>query len=88
VIGAGLLFSSAVSYTAPSPLVDKFTAAAGEKVPLTGLPGTKYERTFIAIKPDGVQRNLIGEIVARFERKGYKLVAIKILTPVRRDDDA
>jgi len=35
------------------------------------------ERTFIAVKPDGVQRNLIGEIIARFERKGFQLVAAK-----------
>ncbi|XP_076934453.1 uncharacterized protein LOC143600735 [Bidens hawaiensis] len=34
----------------------------------------ELERTFIAIKPDGVQRGLISEIVARFERKGFKLV--------------
>nr|CAB3460522.1 unnamed protein product [Digitaria exilis] len=39
------------------------------------------ERTFIAIKPDGVQRGLISEIVSRFERKGYKLVAIKLIVP-------
>jgi len=51
------------------------------KVPIYGNPGTKEERTFIAIKPDGVNRNLIGEIIGRFERKGYKLVAIKILVP-------
>ncbi|XP_065197478.1 nucleoside diphosphate kinase B-like [Sycon ciliatum] len=35
------------------------------------------ERTFIMIKPDGVQRGLIGEILGRFERKGFKLVAMK-----------
>ncbi|KAJ9706187.1 hypothetical protein PVL29_001643 [Vitis rotundifolia] len=39
------------------------------------------ERTFIAIKPDGVQRGLIAEILSRFERKGFKLVAIKIVVP-------
>ena len=39
------------------------------------------ERTFLAIKPDGVQRGLVGEIVGRFERKGFKLVAIKQLIP-------
>ncbi|KAG5593401.1 hypothetical protein H5410_043915 [Solanum commersonii] len=38
-------------------------------------------RTFIAIKPDGVQRGLISEIVSRFERKGFKLVAIKVVIP-------
>ena len=35
------------------------------------------ERTFIAIKPDGVQRGLIGEIIGRFERRGLKLIALK-----------
>ena len=34
------------------------------------------ERTFIAIKPDGVQRGLVGEILGRFERKGFKLVGL------------
>lgn len=37
------------------------------------------ERTFIAIKPDGVQRGLIGEVIKRFESKGYKIVALKFL---------
>ncbi|XP_076008225.1 NME/NM23 nucleoside diphosphate kinase 2a [Genypterus blacodes] len=37
------------------------------------------ERTFIAVKPDGVQRGLIGEIIKRFEVKGFKLVAMKMM---------
>jgi len=37
------------------------------------------ERTFIAVKPDGVQRGLIGEIMKRFEQRGYKLVAAKLM---------
>ncbi|KAH0520621.1 nucleoside diphosphate kinase 3 isoform X1 [Chionomys nivalis] len=37
------------------------------------------ERTFLAVKPDGVQRRLVGEIVRRFERKGFKLVALKLV---------
>lgn len=37
------------------------------------------ERTFIAIKPDGVQRGLVGEIIKRFETKGFKLVAMKLI---------
>uniref|UniRef100_A0A672K4R0 nucleoside-diphosphate kinase n=1 Tax=Sinocyclocheilus grahami TaxID=75366 RepID=A0A672K4R0_SINGR len=37
------------------------------------------ERTFIAVKPDGVQRRLVGEIILRFERKGFKLVGMKLL---------
>ena len=40
----------------------------------------KYEKTLIIIKPDGVQRNLIGEIISRFERAGLKLVAMKMMT--------
>eukprot|EP00816_Leptocylindrus_hargravesii_P004307 CAMPEP_0196811664 /NCGR_PEP_ID=MMETSP1362-20130617/19694_1 /TAXON_ID=163516 /ORGANISM="Leptocylindrus danicus, Strain CCMP1856" /LENGTH=145 /DNA_ID=CAMNT_0042187031 /DNA_START=57 /DNA_END=491 /DNA_ORIENTATION=- len=39
------------------------------------------ERTYIMIKPDGVQRGLIGQIIARFEAKGYKLVAMKLWSP-------
>ena len=41
------------------------------------------ERTFIAIKPDGVQRGLISEIIGRFEKKGFKLVALKQLIPTK-----
>ncbi|XP_073070479.1 nucleoside diphosphate kinase 3 isoform X2 [Manis javanica] len=39
----------------------------------------EHERTFLAVKPDGVQRRLVGEIVRRFERKGFKLVALKLV---------
>ncbi len=41
------------------------------------------ERTFVAIKPDGVQRGLIGEILIRFEHKGFKLIGLKQLVPTR-----
>ena len=37
------------------------------------------ERTFIMIKPDGVQRHLTGEIIHRFERKGFTLVGLKMM---------
>ncbi|MGZ6299079.1 MAG: nucleoside-diphosphate kinase [Candidatus Limnocylindria bacterium] len=37
------------------------------------------ERTLVLIKPDGVQRGLIGEIIGRFERKGLKVVGLRIL---------
>ena len=40
--------------------------------------GDIKERTFIMVKPDGVQRGLVGEIIKRFEQKGYKLVAMKM----------
>jgi nucleoside-diphosphate kinase len=35
------------------------------------------ERSFIMVKPDGVQRGLVGKIIKRFEEKGFKLVALK-----------
>ena len=38
------------------------------------------ERTFIAIKPDGVQRGLVGPIITRFETKGFTLVGLKIMS--------
>ncbi|WP_071515966.1 nucleoside-diphosphate kinase [Geitlerinema sp. PCC 9228] len=41
------------------------------------------ERTFIAIKPDGVQRGLVGEIIRRFENKGFTLVGMKFVTVSR-----
>jgi len=37
------------------------------------------ERTFVMVKPDGVQRGLAGEIISRIERKGLKIVAMKML---------
>ncbi|CAB1099804.1 unnamed protein product [Ectocarpus sp. CCAP 1310/34] len=49
----------------------------------TGEPGTAHERSFIAIKPDGVQRQLVGEVISRFEKKGYKLVAMKMIWPTK-----
>ncbi|MBW4659527.1 MAG: nucleoside-diphosphate kinase [Drouetiella hepatica Uher 2000/2452] len=37
------------------------------------------ERTFLAIKPDGVQRGLVGDIICRFETKGFTLVGLKLM---------
>lgn len=42
------------------------------------------ERTFIMIKPDGVARNLVAKIIERFEQRGYKLVAMKVM---KADED-
>lgn len=41
------------------------------------------QRTFLLIKPDGVQRSLIGEIIKRIERTGLKIVALKMIVPTR-----
>ena len=43
----------------------------------------QQERTFIAIKPDGIQRHLIGEIIERFENRGLKLIAAKLIAPTK-----
>ncbi|MBD2100614.1 nucleoside-diphosphate kinase [Leptolyngbya sp. FACHB-261] len=42
------------------------------------------ERTFLAIKPDGVQRGLIGTIISRLEAKGFTLVGLKLVTVSRQ----
>ena len=42
------------------------------------------ERTFLAVKPDGVQRGLVGEIIHRYEAKGFTLVGLKLIM-VSRD---
>jgi nucleoside-diphosphate kinase len=41
------------------------------------------EQTLVLVKPDGVKRNLIGEIIRRIETKGYVIVDVKKLTPSR-----
>jgi len=41
----------------------------------------KYEKTLVIIKPDGVQRGLIGEVIRRYERTGLKLSALKMVIP-------
>ena len=41
----------------------------------------KREKTFVIIKPDGVQRTLIGEIIRRYEKMGLKLLALKMVIP-------
>ena len=43
----------------------------------------EIQRTFIAVKPDGVNRGLVGQIITRFEKKGFKLVGLKAVVPSR-----
>lgn len=50
-------------------------------IPGTGsLTGVAAERTLVLVKPDGVRRGLVGEVVARLERKGLTLVAMDLRT--------
>lgn len=44
-------------------------------------PHFKDERTFVILKPDAVQRNLLGEIISRYERAGLKITAMKMTVP-------
>jgi nucleoside-diphosphate kinase len=46
------------------------------------------ERTLVLVKPDGVARNLIGEVLGRIERKGWKLVALELRTLDRATAEA
>ena len=41
--------------------------------------GDNVERSFIMVKPDGVHRGVVGEIIKRFEQRGYRLVAMKFV---------
>ncbi len=43
----------------------------------------KIERTLILVKPDGVRRSLVGEVIRRIESKGYQVVGLKMMTPTR-----
>jgi nucleoside-diphosphate kinase len=45
--------------------------------------GEEMERTFVMIKPDGVRRKLVGEIIRRIEDRNFEIVAMKMLTPSR-----
>ncbi|KAH8548487.1 nucleoside diphosphate kinase [Umbelopsis sp. PMI_123] len=75
-VGAAVAATAGMAYyqTTQTPILADSKNVAGVK-------GTDSERTFIMIKPDGVQRGLVGKIVSRFEDRGYKLVAIKSVAP-------
>lgn len=47
----------------------------------------KQERTVVLIKPDGVKRGLIGEIISRIEKRGLKIIAISMISPKRKQID-
>ncbi|XP_019504259.1 PREDICTED: nucleoside diphosphate kinase, mitochondrial isoform X3 [Hipposideros armiger] len=46
---------------------------------VAGGPSWNQERTLVAVKPDGVHRRLVGDVIQRFERRGFKLVGMKML---------
>mmetsp|Transcript_4608 Transcript_4608/g.6738 ORF Transcript_4608/g.6738 Transcript_4608/m.6738 type:complete len:221 (-) Transcript_4608:1792-2454(-) len=73
LVGAGAASIYALSNESSSVKCDA--------LPVYGIAGTNQERTFLAVKPDGVQRGLVGDIIARFEKRGYKLVGLKMVWP-------
>jgi nucleoside-diphosphate kinase len=44
---------------------------------------TVMERTLILVKPDGVRRGLVGEVISRIESKGYQITDLKLMNPTR-----
>jgi nucleoside-diphosphate kinase len=46
---------------------------------MSDLRAVSLERTLVLVKPDGVQRRLVGEVITRFERRGLHLVALKLM---------
>jgi nucleoside-diphosphate kinase len=51
---------------------------------MSDLRAVSVERTLVLVKPDGVQRRLVGEVITRFERRGLHLVALRLLR-IERD---
>ncbi len=78
--GAPLALSGVAAVAAAIAIANNQEVSC-DKLPVYGVPGTYQERTFLAVKPDGVQRGLIGDIIARFEKRGYKLVGLKMVWP-------
>mmetsp|Transcript_2039 Transcript_2039/g.3127 ORF Transcript_2039/g.3127 Transcript_2039/m.3127 type:complete len:195 (-) Transcript_2039:106-690(-) len=69
-------YASAFSSTS-SAFSGRSNVAFLTKSPASGPLQMSMERTYIMVKPDGVQRGIVGNIVSRFETKGYKMVAMK-----------
>lgn len=62
---------------------DAFSPIVQPRMSRFALQMNNAERTYIMIKPDGVQRNLIGDIIDRFESKGFQLKGLKMMQPPR-----
>merc|ERR1712228_321460 len=71
-----LSIALAASQTLPC---DSSQESNPKKLDNTSKMAGNRERTFIMLKPDAVQRGLVGEIIKRFEQKGFKLVAMKMM---------
>lgn len=67
-------------------LVQRSRCACLSRTKVRSSPGISItaEQSYIMIKPDGVQRALVGQIINRFERKGFTLKALKMFTPSKQ----
>ena len=75
-LGATLNQQKTAQCAPPSP----YTKLVSDSFFGGGKPNTdNLERTYIMIKPDGVQRGLVGKIIQRFEDRGLKLVGLKMM---------
>merc|ERR1740115_85405 len=72
-----IFFSALASVNAFSPTSTFTSASISKSMAPDSTLSMAMERSYIMIKPDGAQRGLIGEIVSRFETKGFKLAAMK-----------
>ncbi|KAF7124741.1 hypothetical protein RHSIM_Rhsim12G0172200 [Rhododendron simsii] len=68
--------SNLFSYLSSRPHAPKQKSLTKRRIFLPHLQ--KMEETYIMIKPDGVQRGLVGEIISRFEKKGFKMTGLKL----------
>ena len=75
-LAAGSSLAAAALVAAPASLSEPAPA-----IGLAGEAGSKRERTLILVKPDGVERGIVGGVISKFETKGYKLVGMKMVTP-------
>mmetsp|Transcript_36709 Transcript_36709/g.104434 ORF Transcript_36709/g.104434 Transcript_36709/m.104434 type:complete len:231 (+) Transcript_36709:62-754(+) len=87
-VAGGLALAGVVAVGSLTTTTTNNVAFCEGALPVWGKPGTNQERTFLAVKPDGVQRGLVGDIIARFEKRGYKLVGLKMVWPTQEMAEA
>jgi nucleoside-diphosphate kinase len=75
------VFRTTVALASTGVAAASVMVAFADATPHGGIPGTDKERTFIAVKPDGVERAIVGDIISKFEKKGYTLVGLKLVHP-------
>ncbi|KAL5636676.1 hypothetical protein ACGC1H_000587 [Rhizoctonia solani] len=71
-------FLTTTRHSDPVPAVTRPLETLRPPPPLVKM-SKNQERSYIMVKPDGVQRALVGEIISRFEKRGFKIVALKLV---------